>query len=67
MVVLTADPVRVKYLFDHINDDISGSFLAAVISTTALATIAVALRYISRFVTKAPFGWDDHTIVLALV
>ncbi|KAI9678330.1 MAG: hypothetical protein M1817_006276 [Caeruleum heppii] len=67
MVVLSTDPARVQYLFSRIDENITGSFLAAVISTTALATIAMFLRYLSRVLTKAPFGWDDHTIVLALV
>ena len=33
----------------------------------ALATGSVILRGVARRMSKASFGWDDYTIVLALV
>lgn len=33
----------------------------------ALATGSVILRGVARHMSKASFGWDDYTIVLALV
>ena len=32
-----------------------------------LATGAVILRILARHISKANFGWDDYTIILALV
>ncbi len=33
----------------------------------SLATITVVLRLITRGVLRRTLGWDDHTIVIALV
>ena len=40
---------------------------AAVITVTVLATIAVALRFVCRWMVKARILWDDWLIVLSLV
>ena len=40
---------------------------AAVAVGFVLATGAVILRAIARRISKANFGWDDYTIIFALV
>ena len=40
---------------------------AAVITITVLATVAVALRFVCRWMSKARILWDDWLIVLSLV
>ena len=41
--------------------------LAIVITFTALATVAVALRLFARLFMARTAGWDDGLMVLALV
>lgn len=41
--------------------------LAIVITFTALATVAVALRLFTRLFMARTAGWDDGLMVLALV
>ena len=40
---------------------------AAVAVGFVLATGAVILRVIARRISNAKFGWEDHTIIFALV
>lgn len=48
-------------------EDRSYQSLAVCVAATIATTLAVGLRFISRRTAKAPYGWDDALIVLALV
>lgn len=43
----------------------------AVLATSyifiTISTVAVGLRFISRYLAKASYGWDDWTILVALI
>ncbi|KAL8869306.1 MAG: hypothetical protein Q9174_004369, partial [Haloplaca sp. 1 TL-2023] len=41
--------------------------VAAITVLTVLATIAVALRFLARHVARAQYGWDDWTMLFALL
>lgn len=47
--------------------DITWHIYVGTIATIVPATIAVALRFIARYVSTAGFWWDDYTIALSLV
>ena len=56
MAVLQADDENIAY---HL-------WIGTTI-TVAAATVAVALRWTARWVARVGFGWDDYTIMVALV
>jgi hypothetical protein len=43
------------------------SIMQLQIITFAVAALVVVLRLLIRYKSKAPFFWDDHFCVLALV
>ena len=51
----------------HINDNRQATIVGLKVLLTALSTIAVALRLLSRRLVKAPFRYDDYAVVVALV
>ena len=44
-----------------------GKMYAMSVILTLLATAAVTLRFYARYLKKAGYSWDEHTILLALV
>lgn len=52
----------------HSNDEnIAYELWIGTTITVAAATIAVALRWTARWVSRVGYGWDDYTIIVALV
>ena len=49
------------------NDDIAWKVWVGSIVSAVLATVAVTARLVARKLSAAAYGWDDVTIVLALV
>lgn len=47
--------------------DITWHIYVGTIATVVPATIAVALRFTARHVSRAGFWWDDYTIAMSLV
>lgn len=50
-----------------INDDSVATDNAAIIAMICLATCAVMLRFVGRFMLRNPILLDDYFIILALV
>ncbi|KAM0794797.1 hypothetical protein BDR22DRAFT_670235 [Usnea florida] len=50
---------------DYLSQSRGGEIIGASIPLLILPTVAVALRLLSRWVSRAGFWWDDYTIVLA--
>lgn len=48
-------------------DDKSPTLIAVAITLIILETTAVAVRFLSRYLSKAGFWWDDWLILGALV
>ncbi|KAL2860786.1 uncharacterized protein BJX67DRAFT_326749 [Aspergillus lucknowensis] len=48
-------------------EDISYRVWIGTILTAVLATIAVVLRFVSRYIVKAGLWWDDWVIVVSLI
>jgi len=60
-------PGQLAYLEAHISDDAIPNILASVVVCSALAFIAVSLRFYSRSLTHAGLGIDDWMIAFAFV
>ena len=45
----------------------AGSFIALTVTTTGVAGVFVAVRMYTRLAISRAVGWDDYTIILALV
>ena len=52
---------------DQSHDDKSTLLIGANVASLAAASIAVALRFVSRRINRAPLQSDDLMIVVALV
>ncbi|KAL9100421.1 MAG: hypothetical protein Q9163_004203 [Psora crenata] len=50
-----------------LSEDRGPSVVAASIILIILPTVAVGLRFASRWISRAGFWWDDHTIIVALI
>ena len=48
-------------------DDLQPWTVAVVASVTVLATVAVALRMVSRYIKAQHLWWDDYMIIFSLV
>ena len=51
----------------HLQDDRSGQIATVISVMIVLATIAVALRLLTRWVTATTWKLDDYSIAAALV
>ena len=51
----------------HIRDSRKPALLAGSIVLISLATGCVILRLVARRAKRVPFGWDDYTVLIALV
>ena len=60
-------PQEIAYQEAHINDDKSGSIIAASATCYAIGIIAVALRFLSRRISRIRYEWDDWLCVAGLV
>ena len=60
-------PQEIAYQEAHITDDRSGSIIAANATCYAIGIIAVALRFLSRRISKIRYEWDDWLVVAGLV
>lgn len=49
------------------HDNISWHIWVGTTTTVVPASLAVALRFTARYVSRAGFWWDDYTILVALV
>jgi len=59
-------PAQLKYYEEHASDNQQPNLIATVILCLALPSIAVALRFLARWRTRAGFKADDWLIFLAL-
>lgn len=50
-----------------LSENIKSRVIGTDVALLIVATIAVGLRVISRFVSKAPFWWDDWVLGVSLV
>ncbi|KAJ6114835.1 hypothetical protein N7486_000613 [Penicillium sp. IBT 16267x] len=50
-----------------LSENLGPHIIGADMALLALATIAVIVRFISRFLSKANFWWDDWVVALALI
>ncbi|KAI9684642.1 MAG: hypothetical protein M1829_000015 [Trizodia sp. TS-e1964] len=66
-LITPADLLDLAYQQAHIADDRSNFVIAVTTALLTLATIAVALRILSRRLIKAPIKWDDALVILAVV
>ena len=60
-------PAELQYQRAHINDNLVPSLLASNIVCLTLATVAVALRFVCRWVSNIKYQYDDWLIVAGLV
>ena len=60
-------PTELLYMHEHIADDRRPQIIATAIVCFTIATAAVTLRFISRRLAKAHYGWDDWSVGIALV
>ena len=59
--------MSLAYQFAHINDNYQPQLIAATVVCLTVAYVAVGVRFISRRVGRVKFGYDDISIVIALV
>ncbi len=60
-------PQEIAYQEAHITDDKAGAIIAANATCYAIGIIAVALRFLSRRISKIKYEWDDWLAVAGLV
>ena len=60
-------PQEIAYQEAHITDDRAGSIIAANAICYAIGIVAVALRFLSRRISKIKYEWDDWLVVAGLV
>ena len=60
-------PQEIAYQEAHITDNKAGSIIAASATCYAIGVVAVALRFLSRRLSKIRYEWDDWLVVLGLV
>ena len=60
-------PSEIQYQLTHIHEDHSSDIVVSHIICITLATVAVALRFVSRRVCRAAILSDDYMIIAALV
>ena len=60
-------PQEIAYQEAHITDDKTGSIIAANATCYAIGIIAVALRFLSRRISKIKYELDDWLVVVGLV
>jgi hypothetical protein len=51
----------------NLADDVQNEIIGSISATWALATIAMALRFACRRISKAGFWWDDYLMIPAYV
>lgn len=62
-VVVAPNPKTDPALYENRNGDILGASIILLI----LPTLAVTLRLLSRWMSRAGFWWDDATVILAML
>jgi hypothetical protein len=60
-------PAELKYYQEHASDNQQPNLIATIVLCLVLPCIAVFLRFLVRWRTKAGFKADDWLILLALV
>ena len=60
-------PQEIAYQEAHITDNRSGSIIAAGVTCYTIGIIAVALRFLSRRISKIRYEWDDWLVCAGLV
>ncbi|KAI9822793.1 MAG: hypothetical protein M1832_003026 [Thelocarpon impressellum] len=65
--VAAAQAASIQYQMAHLDEDRSGPLRAVLLIGLILSTLAVVLRLYARRLVKAPFLWDDWTIIGALI
>ena len=60
-------PEQLKYYEEHASDNRQPNLIATITLGLALSCIAVILRFIARWRTRAGYRADDWLILLALV
>lgn len=63
----TIPPAQLKCYEDHASDNQQPNLIATIVLGLGLACIAVILRFLARWHTRAGHDWDDWLIALALV
>ena len=56
-----------RYQLAHINESRVTDILCAQVICMGIATVAVALRFLSRWVQRTHFGPDDWTVLVSLI
>ena len=59
--------MSLEYQLTHFHDSYQPQLIAATTVCLTAAYVAVAVRFISRKVGRVKFGYDDISIVIALV
>jgi len=60
-------PAEAQYQLDHINESRLQDIVSSHIACLVIAVVAIALRFISRRISKTAIKADDWMIVAALV
>ena len=60
-------PEELLYMQEHISDDRRTDVIVANAICFAIAVIAVTLRFTSRRLARVYYGWDDWSVMVALV
>lgn len=64
---MSIDPASLAFQEAHLHDDRSLGLKVTFTLALIVATVAVALRIVSRRISNAPLKADDYTIMIALV
>ncbi len=66
-VVRMANSADIRNQLAHIHDDRSGQIAVIISVMIVVATTAVSLRLVTRWLIAAPWKLDDYAIIAALV
>jgi len=64
---MAISPAEAAYQLAHANQSKTGELIGSTAALTALATVLVTARFISRVYTKVGLRADDWAILIALV
>lgn len=67
LLMSSIPPAKLKYMEEHPNDDRAPGIIACGAVCLVTAVIVVAMRFISRRMTRASLGLDDLLTFIALV
>ena len=60
-------PAEARYQLAHIDESRVADILSAQVICISIATVAVTLRFASRWLQRTRFGADDWTVLAALI